>query len=177
MPSEAATLVGQVVAVCIGVAPEKITIRANSREVDCYCATPLRDQLARLPLGSIVEVAGEAAVDSQGQIQRLNRLDSIASLSPGPLRIARFESGGMVFSLQEPLVVEVELCDGLWVHHNSSLNLWGSGDSREAALVDLRDNFAFLWREFAEELDEKLDARALEIKRALLNLVATTSVG
>ncbi len=175
MASTAATLVGQVVTIAVGAPPERITIRADSREIDCVCPTSLHDQIAGLSPGSIVEVAGEAAINSQGQVERLDRLDSISTFSPGPLRITRFEHDGIVFSLKEPLVVNVEFTDGLWVYHNSPLNLWGSGERREEAIADLHDNFAFLWQELAEERDEKLDSRAQDIKRLLLDLAVTRS--
>lgn len=99
------------------------------------------------------------------------------STEAATLQIKRLEHNGRIFSLKEPLLVDVEFTDGLWVYHNLTLNLWGSGESRTGALSDLQDSFAFLWREIAEERDEKLDARALEIKRLLLDLVDTESAG
>ena len=60
--------------------------------------------------------------------------------------------------------------DNLWVYHNSAVNLWGSGERREDALRDLHANFAYLWKEFAEEDDALLDDKAREIKQALRQL-------
>lgn len=89
-----------------------------------------------------------------------------------PLPISRFEHGGRAFSLREPLLVDVECDDGTWIYHNGRINLWGQGDSPEEALLDLQENFVYLWDEIAQERDELLDEPALEIKRSLLELVA-----
>lgn len=85
-----------------------------------------------------------------------------------PIRLTHFEYGGQRFSFRKPITVNVEYTDGIWVYHNEPLNLWGVGERREAALNDLHDNFAYLWREIAEESDDRLDDKAKEIKRALL---------
>ena len=88
-----------------------------------------------------------------------------------PLKISRFATGGRTFRLKEPLLVDTDFDDGVWVYHSSLINLWGSGERPEDALRDLHENFAYLWDEIAQEADESLDGRALEIKRALLDLV------
>jgi hypothetical protein len=88
-----------------------------------------------------------------------------------PLRLARFNDGTQRHQLQRPLIVTVEYTDdGIWIYRNEELNLWGHGERRETALEDLHANFAYLWREFAEEKNDVLDSKARQLKRALLNL-------
>jgi predicted HicB family RNase H-like nuclease len=73
------------------------------------------------------------------------------------------------------VMLEVEYADSLWVYHNENLNLWGHGDHREDALRDLNQNFAFLWREYAEEADDVLDESARTLKQRLLALRKDTA--
>lgn len=89
-----------------------------------------------------------------------------------PLKIAGFVTAGRAFSFKEPLVVQAEFDDGMWIYHNALINLWGFGERPEEALCDLHGNFAYLWDEIAQQRDESLDDGALEIKRNLLELVA-----
>ncbi len=92
------------------------------------------------------------------------------TVSTDPICLSQFEHAGVRYNLREPLVVNVEYKEGLWVYHNESLNLWGYGERREDALSDLHENFAYLWKEFAEEADDILDEKAQALKRFLLEL-------
>lgn len=92
------------------------------------------------------------------------------------LRISSLDSGGRLFTFKEPLVVDVDFDDENWIYHNPRLNLWGHGDTREDALRDMQENFAYLWDEIAQEQDDLLDDRAIELKQNLLQLVAGQTV-
>jgi len=174
---EVATLLGELVKIHVGVSPEKIAVRVGGREIDCFYPNALRDQMANLLAGSMVEVTGDATIDSQSQVIKIDRVIDVTTISMDPLRITRFEYGGTRYQLKQPLMVEVELIDGLWVYHSPLINLWGYGERREDALSELYENFAYLWREFALEEDDVLDDRARQIKRRLLRLVEGHGVG
>lgn len=94
-----------------------------------------------------------------------------------PLRMTQLDDHGSRFKLREPLVVNVEYADGLWVYSHPALNLWGSAPRREDALGDLAANFHYLWDEFAQEDDDALDAKAQAIKQRLLAIVETAPGG
>jgi hypothetical protein len=85
--------------------------------------------------------------------------------------ISRFEHAGTVYQLAQPLEVEVELADGAYVYHSPQINLWGYGDTRDAAIADLHENFVYLWREIALEQDDLLDDQAKQLKHRLPPLV------
>ena len=89
-----------------------------------------------------------------------------------PLRISRFVTAGRTFQLKEPLIVNAEFDEGMWVYHSPLINLWGYGARPEDALCDLHESFAYLWDEIALEQDELLDGSAIQVKRSLLDLVA-----
>jgi hypothetical protein len=95
------------------------------------------------------------------------------SLDADSVQIARFEHAGTVYRLIRPLVVSVEYSDGLWVFYSPEMSLWGYGERREEALRDLHENFAYLWEEIVEADAAILDEKALQVKRALLEMTDT----
>ena len=78
---------------------------------------------------------------------------------------------GATFKLQKSISISIEYSNGMWIYRNESLNLWGYGECREAALNDLYDNLAYLWTEFGLESDDRLDSKALVIKRRLQDII------
>jgi hypothetical protein len=94
-----------------------------------------------------------------------------------PLTITRFEYGGKAYRLKEPLLVEVQYEDDVWIYYNASINLWGYGERREEALRDLNENFAYLCEAFADERDDVLASRAILIKRLLRGLSCSRQTG
>ena len=131
----------------------------------------MRDQVANLLAGSIVEVTGRATLDDRGEVRKLSEVIDVDTVSMEPLRIGRFEYAGRRYPLTTPVTVMVGYSDGLWVYSNDSLNLWGYADRREDALRDLNESFAYMYREIAEEADSSLDAVAQKLKQKLLELV------
>lgn len=119
-------------------------------------------------------------VSAGSEVVLTNGDTPIASLAPvnlEPLRIARFEHAGVVYRLKLPVLIDVQYHDDHWVYHSPEINLWGNGETREGAWLDLNENFAYLWREIGQENDSLLDSKAIAVKRRLLELVETTSAG
>jgi hypothetical protein len=174
---EQVSLVGELIKIHVDVGPAIIAIRQKGRDIDCFYSDAMRDQIANLMAGSMVEVTGEATLDSQGNVLKLDRLYDVSTVSMDPLRITRFEHAGELYPQRRPLVVDVQYTDDLWVYHCPEINLWGYGERREDALRDLHENFAYLWREFAEEDDAALDTKAIRVKKVLLETTDKRSTG
>lgn len=174
---EEVTLVGELITIRVNAGENKVTIRANRREIDCFYSDALRDQVANLIAGSIVEVSGLATLDERGEVSRIHEVIDVSLASVEPIRVARFESQGRVFRLREAVTVDVEYTDGMWLYHHESLNLWGYAARREDALNELHENFAYQFREIAEESEENLDQVAKDLRRRLLDAVASNSGG
>jgi hypothetical protein len=170
-PLEEATLVGELIKIHVDSGEDKITLRSDAREIDCFYPDSMRDQVANLLAGSIVEVTGRATLDDRGEVRKLSEVIDVDTVSMEPLRIGRFEYAGRRYPLTTPVTVMVGYSDGLWVYSNDSLNLWGYADRREDALRDLNESFAYMYREIAEEADSSLDAVAQKLKQKLLELV------
>lgn len=177
MPVEEATLVGELIKIHVDSGEDKITLRSGSREIDCFYPDSLRDQVANLLAGSIVEVTGRATLDDRGEVRKLSEVSDVDTVSMEPLRISRFECAGRRYQLASPVMVSVAYSDGLWVYTNEPLNLWGYAERREDALRDLHESFDYLYREIAEEADESLDDVAKKLKQKLRGLVVAPQTG
>jgi hypothetical protein len=170
--AEEATIVGELIKIHLGAGEDKITVRSRQRDIDCYYGDALRDQVANLIAGSIVEVSGFATLSESQQVVKVHQLVTVESVSLEPLRIARFEYGGQRFVLAAPVSVNIEYTsDGLWVYHHPDLNLWGYAPRREDALNELHQNFAYQYEQIAEESPENLDPVAAELRDRLRRLV------
>ena len=170
--AEEAKIVGELIKIHLGAGEDKITIRSRQRDIDCYYGDALRDQVANLIAGSLVEVSGYGTLGESQQVVKVHHTLTVESVSLEPLRIARFEHGGRVFALVAPIAVNVEYTsDGLWVYHHSELNLWGYAARREDALSDLHENFAYQYEQIAEEQPSNLDSVAQELRQRLLRLI------
>jgi hypothetical protein len=171
---EPETLVGVLTKIHVEVGPLKIAVQLSSGvEVDCYYDEGLRDQIINLLAGSTVEVTGVVTRDRNDRIQQIDRILDIDMVGTEPLRMSKI--GGE--TLNVPVLFNVEYLDGLWIYRNEELNLWGRGNRREKALEDLKENFDYLWSEIAQEEDERLDKKAIEIKKKLLLLVGERHAG
>jgi hypothetical protein len=165
-------VVGELIKIHVDTGEDKITIRSRQRDIDCFYGNPLRDQVANLIAGSIVEVTGFATLGEGLQISRLHQMLTVETVSMEPLRIARFEYGGRAFSLNTPIAVNIEYTsDGLWVYHYPELNLWGYASRREDALTDLHQSFRYIYEQIAEEEAANLDSVAQLLRERLLRLV------
>jgi len=170
--AEEVVIVGELIKIHVDTGEDKITVRYRQRDVDCFYGDSLRDQVANLIAGSIVEVGGFATLGDGQQISKLHRMLAVQTVSMEPLRIARFEHGGRTFTLSTPVAVNIEYTsDGLWVYHHPDLNLWGYAPRREDALGDLNESFRYLYEQIAEESPDNLDGIARQLRDRLLRLV------
>jgi hypothetical protein len=171
------TVVGELIKIHFNAGDDKITIRVRQRDIDCFYGDALRDQIANLIAGSSVEVRGLATLNDHGDVAKIHQITNVEPVSMEPVRIARFEHEGEVFTLHSPLIVTVEYTDGLWVYNNTDLNLWGYASRREDALRELNEAFVYVYHDIAEEKKENLDVKARELHTRLLQLVKTTAGG
>jgi len=140
-------------------------------EVNCYYQDTLRDQIANLLVGSLVEVTGLWSETGRGpQIDRVTEIDTVDT---EPIRLRRLRCEGATYELSNPLTIEVEYTDGLWVYHSLDLNTWGIAERRDEAFASFCSDFDYMYEEIACEDDANLDRRALAIKQAMTHLVNT----
>lgn len=168
---EEVTLTGILTKIHIETSPEMIAVRQGpGPDIVGYFDDTLRDQVANLIAGSLVEVTGWARLNDRGAVAQFDALVDIATVSQEPIRFSRFEWAGRVYPLRVPLLLNASYENGYWRYEAEGLPLWGTAPRREDALQALHEHFAYLWREFAEEADDRLDAMARELKIQLLQM-------
>ena len=169
---EEARVVGTLTKIHYGVGDEKLSVHADKgAEVWCHYGPDLRDHVANLCAGSVVEVNGFGTLTRGGKLARIDVVTDLEVVSTEPIRIARFEHGGAIYKLRESVAFEVEFADGVWIYSNERLRLWGYADKREEALAELAEAFDDQYREIALEEDAALDLKAVQLKHRLLDLV------
>ena len=169
---EEARVVGELTKIHFNVAPEKLSVRVGrGHEVSCYYDDSLRDQVANLCAGSIVEVTGFGTLTRSGRLRQIDVVTAVEAIGMEPIRIARLEHGGNVYRLREPVAFDIEFAEGVWAYGNESLGVRGFAARRDDALRELAEAFDYAFTEFAQEDDAALDAKAIELKRRLLAAV------
>jgi hypothetical protein len=102
------------------------------------------------------------------------RVHPTPSVIVGPFQAAEVQFEGRVFPLREPIRVNVEYRNRLWVHECESLGISAFGPTRRESEVSFCMDFAALWDEIAQEDDGNLTPKALELKQQFLKLVVAT---
>lgn len=167
------TIAGELIKIHIDAGEDKITVRHQQRNIDCFYGDALRDQVANLIAGSVVEVTGLGTLNDREQIDRIHQVTDVEHVSMEPIRIARFEYGGRALTLNSPLAVNIDYTDGLWVYNHPGLNLWGYAERREKALENLHADFLDTYNQIAEEDPSQLDGVAQQLRERLLSLVSS----
>lgn len=165
-------VVGQLVQLNVDSDDRKILIRVPTPGggvlVPCFYPTSLRDQVANLVGGSLVEVRGSATLTPSQQLQSISDVYSVEMVDTDPIQLASLVFGGTRYTFSPRASFDVEYVEGLWVYSSDLLNVSGFAASREAALTEVAESLDYAWNEIAQANDAELEDKALELKRRLL---------
>ncbi|MGL4514887.1 MAG: hypothetical protein ACRCT8_17510 [Lacipirellulaceae bacterium] len=169
---EVVRLVGTLTKIHYDVAPQTLSVRVpKGREIACHYDDTLRDQVANLCAGSVVEVVGWATFDRNEQVKQLDVVTGVEAVSMEPIRIAKFEHAGRMYALREAVAFNIEFSEGVWAYSNDLLGIRGYAFKRDDALRELHEAFDFAYRDIGLAKEEALIGDAVEMKRELLRLV------
>lgn len=89
-----------------------------------------------------------------------------------PLVVNEINTSNGILKFREALTFQpsIDVSGKILYIENHSLGIYVSGRSREQLLSELIEELEFLWKEYAQEKDENLNIKALELKKILLNL-------
>lgn len=170
-------VVGHLVQLNVDSDDRKIVLRVSTPGggvlVPCYYPTSLRDQVANLVGGSLVEVRGSATLTTAQQLQSISDVYSVEMVDTDPIQLASLVYGGTRYSFAPRAAFDVEYVDGLWVYSSDLLNVSGFAPSREAALNGMAESLDYAWHEIAQANDSELEEKALELKRRMLTEVTS----
>jgi hypothetical protein len=166
------TIVGTLTKIHYEVSPEKIAVRVGpGNEIDCFYDDALRDQIANLCAGGIVEVIGIATLDVEGRIRQIDSVTAVEAVSMEPVRISRFDHGGRSYKLREAALFTIEFTEGVWAYANEALGVRGYAARRADALRELHEAFDYAYQDIALAEDDALIGRAIEMQREFERLV------
>jgi hypothetical protein len=165
-------IVGQLVQINVDGDDRKILLRvptpAGGVIVPCFYPTSLRDQVANLVGGSLVEVRGSATLTTSQQLQSISDVYSVEMVDTDPIQLASLVYGGTRYTFVPKASFDVEYVEGLWVYSSDLLNVSGFAASREAALSEVAESLDYAWNEIAQAADADLEGMAIELKQRLL---------
>ena len=116
-----------------------------------------------------VRAYGEAEFDSAGDIVQLVEVSRIEPFSQ--LNLKRVFYDDQELRLKQPVEVEVDYQDEMWVMKNEDLGIYSVSESYDDCLSEFQSDFLFVWREYGNASDRKLSKSA----RALKSLVRSLS--
>jgi hypothetical protein len=169
---EEARVVGTLTKIHYDVAPQMLSVRVSAGyEVRCYYDESLREQVASLCAGSIVEVVGLAGNSAGGRLKQIDYVRTVDPVSMEPVRISSFEHAGHRYRLREAVPFNIEFAEGVWAYSNDALGIRGYAFKRDEALRELHEAFDFAYRDIGLADESKLIGKALSMKREFQRLV------
>jgi len=172
---EEVQVVGKLTKIHYDTAPQMLSVRVSAgQEVQCYYDESLRDQVASLCAGSIVEVIGLAGKSVNGRLKRIDYVKTVDPVSMEPVRISSFEHGERRYRLREAVPFNIEFAEGVWAYSNDALGIRGYAFKRDDALRELNEAFDFAYRDIGLADEDSLIGKAIDMKREFQRLVTAT---
>jgi hypothetical protein len=165
------TLTGTLYLIEVGTGQRHLGIMVQNRRIPCYFPLEYEAVVPELIPGSIVEIEGRATFNERGEVERFEEVLDARPVQIGPLFLMRIVYDSRRFRLREPIRVESNFSEGIWVHEFPPLGIHAFGASRAESLKAFRMDFAACWDLLASEKDENLTGDAQDLKAKLLALV------
>ena len=81
-------------------------------------------------------------VERQPQPIRVDATAVVETINTDPIELSSFNYAGVHYSLEKPVVVNVEYAEGVWKLRNEALNVSGQGQRRDDAIKGFQENLA-----------------------------------
>lgn len=155
----------------IDFAERKVTIiyPPNSKELACIYEESVEDLLYE-KRRDLIQVTGRVLLDEQGTPKQIIDVTDIRDLDLSALVIDTVRYGSLNLKATPALTFEPTLDDTkqLQCIELGELGIDVFATTRESLLVELHEQVAMLWHEYAQASDEELDTPARQLKQALL---------
>jgi hypothetical protein len=155
----------------IDFAERKVTIiyPPTSKELACIYEDAVEDLLYERRR-DLIQVTGRVLLDDQGTPKQIIDVTDIRDLDLSPLVFDTVRYSGLVLKAAHVLTLEPVLDETkqLLCIQQIDLGIDVYAPTRETLLVELNEQLAMLWREYAQASDDELDAPARQLKQAIL---------
>ena len=141
----------------------------TSKELECLYDEALEDLLYERRR-DLIQVTGRVLLDDQGAPKKIIDVTDIRDLDLSPLEISSVRHGAINLLVAPALMAEPTLDDTkqLLCIEYPEFEISVFATTREALLLELHEQLAMLWQEYAQAGDSDLDGIALQLKKTLL---------
>lgn len=156
----------------IDFAERKVTIiyPPSNKELACIYEESVEDLLYE-KRRDLIQVTGRVLLDEHGAPKQIIDVTDIRDLDLSMLVIDTVRHGGLSLKAVPALTFAPALDDSkqLLCIEQADLGIDVYATTRETLLAELHEQLAMLWQEYAQAHDEELDAKARQLKQALLH--------
>jgi len=139
--------------------------------IRCYL-DPERAAEAAHYIERVLSVTGVAKVDAAGQVRSIQQITQVEELDAAPFEPQYIQHGNVLFRLTRPLRCGFRFEGARWLLDCSELAIHVAGASRDSAVQELSEEFAFIWEEYGQADDAHLTLDAHDLKRKVRGIVA-----
>jgi hypothetical protein len=164
---EIQTVNGDLVEIRVLAGRRHIVIRSRQKEITCYYPTEMEETVSQLVAGSLVEVKGRAQLNDDGSIRQIDEILDISTIDLSPFRASSFQFNNKRFILKEPVICSLEFKNNLWIYECQRYGLHTFSEDRQEALLQLGEEFVFLYDGLIHEPDENLTYDAIELRNLI----------
>jgi len=147
-----------------------VELATTEGNVKCFLDRERAEQAAHY-IEHVLRVHGTAKIDLAGRIRSIESVSQIQELSWEPYSPICLQHANLIFRFFEPLSCRLSFEGAHWYIECPQLAIYATADSRDAVIAELAEEFAFLWREYAEAKSDVLTPDARDLKNKLLSLV------
>jgi len=150
----------------------KLVYPANNRELECTYSEALEEMLLERPR-ELIQVTGEVIMDENDLPKKIINVGNIEEVDLTPFYLQSIEYNGRIFEFLKPLQLTPELDETqqLYCLEEQDLGIDVYAYTRDQLDVELKEQIAFLWDDYAQAPDEELADAAIRLKQNLLAAV------
>lgn len=143
----------------------------NGRLMDCFYDENLEDRLIESQRG-LIQVSGQAIFDPEGIPLKITHVDDMTELDLSPLIVDRIHWGATDLVSNTKLIFEPEFDEltQLICISYEHLGVHVFATTRDRLIIELYEQVAMLWNEYAKADDLTLDLEAIKMKQNLLSV-------
>lgn len=123
-----------------------------------------------------IQIHGNIQYDEKSEPTLVSEVDEITELDLSPINIKYFEHKGKTFNLSSPMVFEIELDNESGIMSSSgNFDILVSAETRSSLEDEIEEALIMLWVEYGQEDDGNLSPKAIELAKALRNIISESA--
>jgi hypothetical protein len=171
--AEVRRIVGDLVEIRVKAGSRHIVVRHALREIQCLYPSDMEEQVSQLVAGSVVEVVGSVQLNSDGSVKQIDDVYDVSTVNLSPFGIGSFVWQERRFRLVAPATCFPAYRNELWVYECPKYGIVAFSSDRRQALLQLHEEFAFLYDGLVHERNDDLTDDAIDLRNMIEDDVVT----